>query len=43
MATPSKPEQARIDFRVPASVKAKFVEAAAYDSGGDLLIRLLIE
>jgi uncharacterized protein (DUF1778 family) len=36
MATPSKPEQTRIDFRVPASVKAKFLEAAAYESGGDL-------
>ena len=36
MASSSKPEQARIDFRVPASVKARFLEAAAYESGGDL-------
>jgi len=36
MSTSSKPEHARIDFRFPASVKAKFLEAAAYESGGDL-------
>jgi len=28
--------QARIDFRIPASVKARFVEAAGYETGGDL-------
>jgi uncharacterized protein (DUF1778 family) len=33
---PSKAEQARVDFRVPASVKARFQEAAAYETGGDL-------
>jgi uncharacterized protein (DUF1778 family) len=32
----AKVEQARIDFRISASVKAKFLEAAAYESGGDL-------
>jgi len=31
-----KAEQARVDFRVPASVKARFVEAAAFENGGDL-------
>ncbi|MGP6158274.1 MAG: DUF1778 domain-containing protein [Vulcanimicrobiaceae bacterium] len=31
-----KAEQARVDFRVPASVKARFVEAAALETGGDL-------
>lgn len=36
MASPSKAEQARVDFRVPASVKARFQEAAAYETGGDL-------
>jgi uncharacterized protein (DUF1778 family) len=35
MAT-SKSEQSRVDFRVPASVKARFLEAAAYETGGDL-------
>ncbi len=33
---PSKTGQARVDFRVPASVKARFLEAAAYETGGDL-------
>lgn len=28
--------QARISFRLPASVKARFSEAAAYEMGGDL-------
>ena len=27
---------ARVDFRVPAYVKARFQEAAAYETGGDL-------
>ena len=31
-----KGEQARVDFRVPARVKARFVEAAADETGGDL-------
>ena len=36
MENPAKPEQARVDFRVPASVKARFLEAAGYETGGDL-------
>lgn len=36
VASVPKAGQARVDFRVAASVKAKFVEAAAYESGGDL-------
>jgi len=36
MATPSRAEQARVDFRVPASVKARFQEAASHETGGDL-------
>jgi len=36
MTFPSKAEQARVDFRIPASVKARFQEAAAYETGGDL-------
>jgi uncharacterized protein (DUF1778 family) len=36
MALPAKAEQARVDFRVPADVKMRFVEAAAYENGGDL-------
>jgi uncharacterized protein (DUF1778 family) len=36
MALSSKIEQARVDFRVPASVKARFQEAAAYETAGDL-------
>ncbi len=34
--TSPKTEQARVDFRLSAAVKAKFLEAAAYESGGDL-------
>jgi uncharacterized protein (DUF1778 family) len=36
MRPPLKAEQARVDFRVPASVKARFQEAAAQETGGDL-------
>jgi hypothetical protein len=36
MASFSKSEQARIDFRIPASVKANLLEAPSYESGGDL-------
>ena len=36
MAIRSKGDQARVDFRVPASVKARFLEAAAVETGGDL-------
>jgi uncharacterized protein (DUF1778 family) len=36
MASVPKVGQARVDFRIPASVKAKFVEAAVYESGGNL-------
>lgn len=36
MANPTKTKQARVDFRVPASVKARLQEAAAYATGGDL-------
>jgi uncharacterized protein (DUF1778 family) len=36
MASQLKAEQARVDFRVPVSVKARFQEAAAYETGGDL-------
>jgi uncharacterized protein (DUF1778 family) len=36
MAFSSRAEQARVDFRVPARVKARFQEAAAYETGGDL-------
>ena len=36
MASRSKAEQARIDVRLPASVKARFLEAATHETGGDL-------
>ena len=36
MAHSLRTKQARVDFRVPASVKARFLEAAAYETGGDL-------
>lgn len=36
MAPSRKSEQARVDFRIPAAVKARFLEAAAYETGGDL-------
>jgi uncharacterized protein (DUF1778 family) len=36
MASRLKAEQARVDFRVPLDVKARFQEAAAYETGGDL-------
>lgn len=36
MESRAKTAQARVDFRVPASVKARFQEAAAYETGGDL-------
>jgi uncharacterized protein (DUF1778 family) len=36
MAVPAKAEQARVDFRVSADVKMRFVEAAARENGGDL-------
>ena len=36
MANPTKIQQARVDFRVPMSVKARFLEAASYETGGDL-------
>ncbi|MGH7707744.1 MAG: DUF1778 domain-containing protein, partial [Vulcanimicrobiaceae bacterium] len=36
MAIHTKNEQARVDFRVPASVKARLIEAAAHETGGDL-------
>lgn len=29
-------KQARVDFRVPASIKARFLEAAICETGGDL-------
>jgi uncharacterized protein (DUF1778 family) len=32
----AKTAQARVDFRVPASVKARLQEAASYATGGDL-------
>jgi len=36
MASRLKAAQARVDFRVSISVKARFQEAAAYETGGDL-------
>jgi len=33
---PGKAERARVNFRVPASVKARFLKAAGYETGGDL-------
>jgi len=36
MGSRLKAEQARVDFRVPIGVKARFQEAAAYETGGDL-------
>ena len=36
MTNPTKSRQARVDFRIPASVKARFLEAASYETGGDL-------
>jgi uncharacterized protein (DUF1778 family) len=36
MAHSTKARQARVDFRVPATVKARFLEAATYETGGDL-------
>jgi uncharacterized protein (DUF1778 family) len=36
MGNTAKAQQARVDFRVPASVKARFLEAASYETGGDL-------
>jgi uncharacterized protein (DUF1778 family) len=36
MASPPKADRAWVDIRVSASVKARFQEAAAYETGGDL-------
>lgn len=36
MTSTSRADRARLDIRVPASVKARFQEAAAYETGGDL-------
>jgi uncharacterized protein (DUF1778 family) len=36
MSPRPKAAQARVDFRVPVSVKARFQAAAAYETGGDL-------
>jgi len=36
MAPRPRATKARVDFRVPVSVKARFQAAAAYETGGDL-------
>ena len=34
--TTAKTKQGRVNFRVPLSVKQRFAEAAAFETGGDL-------